>query len=93
MTKSPHEAQLEVSEHLKEFIMLVSDSNDETSAEDFAALVIMSLGLEVTGVGPDDEVTARIKLMNNTVLIQEMSEGDGDEPEADAQSQNNKGSE
>jgi len=93
MTKSPHEAQLEVSEHLKEFIMLVSDSNDETSAEDFAALVIMSLGLEVTGVGPDDEVTARIKLMNNTVLIQEMSEGDGDEPEDDAQSQDNKGSE
>lgn len=93
MTKSPHEAQLEVSEHLKEFIMLVSDSNDETSAEDFAALVIMSLGLEVTGVGPDDEVTARIKLMDNTVLIQEMSEGDGDEPEGDAQSQDNKGSE
>jgi len=93
MTKSPHEAQLEVSEHLKEFIMLVSDSNDERSAEDFAALVIMSLGLEVTGVGPDDEVTARIKLMNNTVLIQEMSETDGDEPEDDAQSQDNKGSE
>lgn len=92
--QTPSEAQLQINEHLKEFVMLVSDSDDESAAEDFSALVMMSLGLEVVATSPDGEITARIVLKDNKVLINEMSDNDDDEKsEGDAQSQTNKGSE
>lgn len=91
--QTPHEAQLKIDQHLKEFVMLISDSDDEAAGEDFASLVIMSLGLEVVDVGPDGEITARIALKDNKVLINEMSEPDDDKSEGDTQNQNNQGSE
>jgi len=92
--QTPSEAQLQVSEHLKEFVMLISDSNDETAAEDFAALVMMSLGLEVVKTNPDGGITASIVLRDNKVLINEMSDNDDDDKsDGDAQNETNKGSE